>query len=523
MLMTLLLLVSLDLSNAMNENPIPVHLPKNPHLDQSRAERFPSREARVKLYMSNWYVPPCRSDSNMGMAQYEYTMLHHNAHHLDQPHNPSGMHENDEAMRKRTTVTVTEAANVVPASSSINGTNNNTVSPPRTFTIESLVTPDKTFVLDRSVILECANAPEVKHVDDKDLEGLDEKQRKKYLDRIRIQNNMRMYCQDVAQSLLPAMNHVEWEQRRRPTQSTAISSGANNKQRAQQALALQPPPPPILVQFGDLAHSHIYRFIRLPHFKKFRLAANRTQLERVTQADCQNDEPRWPLIENAVLQPIVWKLATHRHYGLLDQVTQDDIPWHDKKNMAVFRGQLTGSLGGGYNKHLTPEQNCENLMRCRLVYNHANSTLIDARLTSTRKRLPNILNGVELTTPSEPVTALLQYKGIVMLEGNDVASGLKWALLSQSVVLMPVPRHTSWAMEEWLEPWIHYIPLQEDAADVEEKMAWVLEHEHDAQAIAYASTLWMQDLIYHPDAAEDDIWIREEMVRRYQLHFAPVR
>jgi Glycosyl transferase family 90 len=109
-----------------------------------------------------------------------------------------------------------------------------------------------------------------------------------------------------------------------------------------------------------------------------------------------------------------------------------------------------------------------------------------------------------------------------MLEGNDVASGLKWALLSQSVVLMPVPRHTSWAMEEWLEPWIHYIPLQEDAADVEEKMAWVLEHEEEARAIAYASTLWMQDLIYHPDAAEDDIWIREEMVRRYQLHFSSV-
>jgi hypothetical protein len=50
--------------------------------------------------------------------------------------------------------------------------------------------------------------------------------------------------------------------------------------------------------------------------------------------------------------------------------------------------------------------------------------------------------------------SLLEYKGIIMIEGNDVASGLKWALLSQSVVLMPPPKHTSWAMEELLEPWI---------------------------------------------------------------------
>ncbi len=41
-----------------------------------------------------------------------------------------------------------------------------------------------------------------------------------------------------------------------------------------------------------------------------------------------------------------------------------------------------------------------------------------------------------------------------MLEGNDVASGLKWALLSQSVVMMPPPQHTSWAMEELLQPWV---------------------------------------------------------------------
>jgi hypothetical protein len=59
-----------------------------------------------------------------------------------------------------------------------------------------------------------------------------------------------------------------------------------------------------------------------------------------------------------------------------------------------------------------------------------------------------------MTSPAMSMRHLLQYKVIIMLEGNDVASGLKWALLSQSVVLMPPPQHTSWAMEELLQPWV---------------------------------------------------------------------
>jgi hypothetical protein len=106
-----------------------------------------------------------------------------------------------------------------------------------------------------------------------------------------------------------------------------------------------------------------------------------------------------------------------------------------------------------------------------------------------------------------------------MLEGNDVASGLKWALLSQSVVLMSKPQHTSWAMEELLEPWVHYIPLNDRATDVEEKMQWIIQHDAQAQRIAQRGSLWMEDLLYHPDAAQDERLVKEEMIRRYRAHF----
>lgn len=424
---------------------IPEQLPAV-SLDATRSERFPGRVERVKLYMSNWYAPPCEGYSD-GLVRYV---------------------KNETAAWP--TYSVHEARDAT-----------NATTPSFVYVIESVVAPDKIFVVDRGTILDCSDGG-VGSAD--------------YALRVKFRSNMRMYCTDVARLLLPAMDHVAWEQKDGKKSAAA---------------------PPMLVQFGDLAHSHVYQYVSVPHLKKFRLAASTDALRAVTERLCY-DEPRVPLKEGVVLQPIVWKLATHRHYGLLDQVAENDKAWEEKKNKAVFRGQLTGSLG--FNKRAAAEESCLKLHRCRLVYNHANSTLLNAKLTSTRKRLPNVINGVNLTTSSISVRHLLKYKGIVMLEGNDVASGLKWALLSNSVVLMPIPRRTSWAMEELLQPWVHYVPLNDEATDVEEKMMWIRTHDADAQRISYAATLWIQDLAFHPDAAEDDRWIQEEIVRRYQRHFA---
>ncbi len=220
------------------------------------------------------------------------------------------------------------------------------------------------------------------------------------------------------------------------------------------------------------------------------------------------------------MQPIVWKLATSRHYRQLYDVFRHDTPWEAKENKAVFRGQLTGALEG-YDKKVDDMTNCQTMRRCRLIVEMHGSPYVDAKLTSTRERLPEVLNGIPLTGETFTIREMMKFKGIIMLEGNDVASGLKWTLLSQSIVLMPPPRHTSWAMEELLKPWVHYVPLNEDATDATEKMKWVVEHDEEARAIAQRGTQWMEDLIFHPDAAREERLIKEELLRRYLAHFTP--
>lgn len=94
--------------------------------------------------------------------------------------------------------------------------------------------------------------------------------------------------------------------------------------------------------------------------------------------------------------------------------------------------------------------------RCQLVLQYADSPLVVAKLVRTRGRFAESIDGVAIAGGRKTLAELLRYKGAIMLEGNDVASGLKWALLSNSVVLMPPPTFTSFVLEELFVPWMHY-------------------------------------------------------------------
>ena len=61
-------------------------------------------------------------------------------------------------------------------------------------------------------------------------------------------------------------------------------------------------------------------------------------------------------------------------------------------------------------------------------------------------------------------------------EGNDVATGLKWQLYTDSVVVMPPPTMETWALEGALEPFVHYVPVKRDWSDLEARLTWAEAH-----------------------------------------------
>jgi hypothetical protein len=262
---------------------------------------------------------------------------------------------------------------------------------------------------------------------------------------------------------------------------------------------------------------------RIPIIKKFRTAfpGGMDDVNAMTKATCVTG-PR-PMSD---VNYIVWRLTSKRHFGPIPHIPPADIPWEDKKNMAVFRGALTGKGRDGYapfsSTTYSYTEKCLSMHRCRLVYTTSNSSIVDARLVAHVKEetVLNTIGSIDVYGEKMNFEQMLKFKAIIMLEGNDVSSGFKWAMYSNSVVMTQLPTKSSWAMEDILEPWVHYIPLNQNLTDVEEKMQWVIDNDEKARMIAKRGSLWIKDLLYHPDSAKDEEAVFDEIILRYRAHFA---
>lgn len=91
--------------------------------------------------------------------------------------------------------------------------------------------------------------------------------------------------------------------------------------------------------------------------------------------------------------------------------------------------------------------------------------------------------------PKEWVTSFLfiydhfTYKFILALEGNDVASNLKWIMGSNSIAVMCKSNYETWFMEGTLIPDYHYISIKDDFSDFEEKINHYIKYLEKAEEI----------------------------------------
>jgi len=147
-----------------------------------------------------------------------------------------------------------------------------------------------------------------------------------------------------------------------------------------------------------------------------------------------------------------------RHWGNLSFVKVNDIDFHKKINKIVWRGSTTGEGNNEYSFKL-------NRLLCVQKYHHNDHCDIGFSEVVQCVDIPNKYVKKKMT-----ILEQLKYKYILSIEGNDVASGLKWQLYSNSVVFMRKPRIISWAMEDKLIPYTHYIPVKDDFSDLISQM-----------------------------------------------------
>lgn len=77
----------------------------------------------------------------------------------------------------------------------------------------------------------------------------------------------------------------------------------------------------------------------------------------------------------------------------------------------------------------------------------------------------------------------LPYKFLLSLEGNDVASNLKWIMSSNSLAIMPKPKFETWFMEGRLKEDYHYVRINDDYSNLEEKILFYMQNLQQAENI----------------------------------------
>lgn len=155
---------------------------------------------------------------------------------------------------------------------------------------------------------------------------------------------------------------------------------------------------------------------------------------------------------------VLLKLNKIRHFCFLN----DNITYSQKIDKAIFRGYIN-----------------KKPRRVEFMEKFFDSPICDAGDVSTDSPFPH-----EWKKPKITIQEHLKYKFILALEGVDVASNLKWIMSSNSVAVMPEPTYETWFMEGRLIPNHHYIEVEADFSDFEEKINYYLAHPEEAEQIA---------------------------------------
>jgi len=156
---------------------------------------------------------------------------------------------------------------------------------------------------------------------------------------------------------------------------------------------------------------------------------------------------------NSVLLP----LNKIRHFVFAN----DKIPFAQKKDAAVFRGVVKGRG-----------------KRRTLFEKHFGNPLCHLGDTT---RHP--VDSPEWRAPKMTIAGQLEYKFVFAIEGNDVASNLKWIMSSNSLAVTPPPEFETWFMEGALVPDVHYVAVAPDYSDLDEKLRYYMNNTAAAERV----------------------------------------
>lgn len=154
---------------------------------------------------------------------------------------------------------------------------------------------------------------------------------------------------------------------------------------------------------------------------------------------------------------VILKLDQLRHFMFV----HDTKAFKEKEDRVIFRGKIRQSR-----------------VRTKFLEMFFGHPMFDCGVVGKNEGCPD-----HWMMPKKTIREHLDYKFIMALEGNDVASNLKWVMSSNSIAVMTRPTCETWFMEGTLIPDYHYIEVKEDFSDLPDKLHYYIEHPQEAEEI----------------------------------------
>lgn len=169
-----------------------------------------------------------------------------------------------------------------------------------------------------------------------------------------------------------------------------------------------------------------------------------------------------PISENE--RSVLFKLNKVRHFK--QYAINDKKKFSEKTNKLVWRGEMNQNVWG-FRRY-------ERIKFLEKYYGHEMMDV--AQATKPNKKY----YGKWLSREDQ-----FNFKYILSIEGNDVATNLKWIFGSNSLCFMTKPKYESWFMEGILKPGVHYVQIKDDYSDIIEKMEYYNSNPKEAEDIIY--------------------------------------
>lgn len=175
-------------------------------------------------------------------------------------------------------------------------------------------------------------------------------------------------------------------------------------------------------------------------------------------------------------------------------------PWSARSNVAAWRGSTTGSLFSASDLLVN-----ERIALAAICAERPD--LFDVKITNVVQTKAEEKDAVILALkdrgligPWMPLDDFVNRKFAVHIDGNSSAAGYFEKFCLGCCVLRIESRYEQW-FEPRLKPWVHFVPISRDAADVVDKVEFLQRNEKLAERIAQSSFEFAMQATYPEEAS----------------------